>query len=133
MKSLLMVLGLMVSTASYAEVAANGLIGSVWTANGQSGDLLITYVLRFNQDNLVIESTCRADEVASTLKSQLAASYSDNGAVAKLNAGLLATIPTGRGSCSVAFPAGLQFQRDQDRIFIEYDGTRRLTGLKRQN
>jgi hypothetical protein len=119
-----------ISLNAYAD---QGLAGTVWTGEGQSGDGTITYVFHFNKDGLFLESTCHIDEISSTLKANLSAFYSDNGNTIELKSGLQSIIPAGLGSCSVYFPVSLKFELDQDQIFIEYNGTRRPTGMKQQN
>ena len=112
---------------------SQGLVGSVWTGDGQSGDGYISYLFHFNQDKLSLDSTCHVAEISSTLKSDLAVSITQSGNVVELTSGLQAKIPAGQGSCLVNFPAGLKFQLDHDQIYIEYGGIRRITQMKRQN
>lgn len=130
---LLLALSFQLKAGAVSVLQEQGLIGSVWTGEGQSGIGLITYTFHFNQDGLFLESTCHIDEISSTLKSDLAASYSANGNSVELKSGLQSTIPSGKGSCMVNFPAGLKFELDQTQIYIEYNGDRRLTHLKRKN
>lgn len=110
-----------------------GLVGSTWTGDGKSGDGILTYVFHFNQDGLSLESTCHVAEFSSTLKAELAVIYTENGNAVELQSGVQSTIPAGQGSCTVNFPVGLKFELEHDQIYIEFDGTRRLTQMKRQN
>ncbi len=119
------------NTETFAQPA--GLIGTTWTGEAKSGDGQLTYVFRFTQNSLFLESTCHVAEVSSTLKSDLIVSYSENGNTVELKSGVKLAIPAGKGTCPVNFPEGLKFQLVQDQIFLEYGGTRRLTQLKRQN
>lgn len=133
--SFALVLALLLSTYVPANATpamqGQGLIDSIWTGDVQSGDGTIKYIFKFTQGALKMESTCYIAEISSTLKSDLVTIYSENGNIAELKSGLTSTIPAGEGSCFVNFPVGLKFELDQDKIFIEYNGDRRLTKLKR--
>lgn len=132
---LLSVPGLLVCLLFYHQVnaAPTSLDGSIWTGSGQSRDGTLTYTFSFNQDNLALKTTCQIAEISSTMKSELVVRYSDDGSTAELVSGFQSIIPAGQGSCTVNFPASLKFELDHDQIFIEYDGSRRLTQMKRQN
>jgi hypothetical protein len=121
-----------VSAGAVSILQEQGLVGTVWTGEAQSGDGLLTYIFQFNKDGLYLESTCRVEEISSTLKSKLAVNYNANGSTVELRSGLDSTIPAGHGSCAVYFPAGLKFELDQAQIYIEYNGDRRLTHLLRK-
>lgn len=138
MKVYLFVLGLLLSLGNVSQGSASnfvqgqGLIGSIWTGQAQSGDGVISYIFQFNQEGLSVQSTCQVDEISSALKSDLAMSYTENGNTAEIKSGLQSTIPVGHGSCIVNFPASLKFILENNQMFIEYNGTRRASTMKRQ-
>jgi hypothetical protein len=114
--------------------AGRALAGSKWAGHGISGDprVKLDHVLYFDSGSLIIESTCSDNVVESTVKAEIPVIYLDD-TTAKLTTGLVSKIPTGQGTCSVNFPASLEFHIDADQMSVGYNGSYQLTHMKRLN
>ncbi|WP_413287483.1 hypothetical protein [Bdellovibrio sp. HCB337] len=109
-----------------------GLVNTAWSGEGKTSEgYLVTYVFRFAQYDIDIESTCRIDPISAKVSSSLRVYYTNNGTIAELASGLNSSIPAGNGSCDIYFPAGLKFELDGDKVFIIHNGDRKATNMKR--
>ncbi|MGZ3771379.1 MAG: hypothetical protein ACXVCP_17670 [Bdellovibrio sp.] len=123
-------------SSSGTSDSAGGLKGSTWMGEGSSSDepYLHTYIFRFSKEFLKIEVSCKNDSGNLNLTVEAPIVYTENGNVATMKTGVQSSVPLGAQTCSVLFPANLEFHLENGAtIFLIHNGVRQNTQLKKMN
>jgi hypothetical protein len=122
--------------SNLTTTTAVGLIGSVWAgeASSPAEPYRHTYKFSFTENSLAISMTCHVDQTSSmTLSADKTVTYDVAGNVATLISGVFARASLGTQTCSMVFPAALEFHLDGTTIYLIQNGTRQNTQMRRVN